>query len=127
MGGFIQEFKEFTVKGNAMDMAVGLIIGAEFGKIVNSLVNDVIMPPLGLVVGGVDFKNLAIHRKAATLDPVTKTVLAPGVDLRYGLFINNIINFIIVAFAVFMAIKAMNAIRKLEVPIIKNNISIRET
>ncbi|HQL41490.1 MAG TPA: large-conductance mechanosensitive channel protein MscL, partial [Candidatus Omnitrophota bacterium] len=86
----VQEFKDFAVKGNAIDMAVGIIIGAGFGKIVTSLVNDVIMPPIGLLLGGVDFKNLKVVLKAAVGD-------LPAVTLNYGAFINTTIDFLIVA------------------------------
>ena len=101
----ISEFKEFAVKGNAIDMAVGIIIGASFGKIINSLVNDVIMPPLGLLIGGVDFKNLKIILKAATAD-------APAVAINYGQFINTTIDFLIVAFSIFIVIKGINTLKK---------------
>ena len=108
--GFIQEFKEFAVKGNAMDMAVGIIIGAAFTKVVNSLVADVLMPPLGFVLGGVDFKDLAITLRAEAENQ-------PGVFLKYGQFINSVIDFTIQAFAMFMVIKVMNRIiRKREAP-----------
>lgn len=100
----VQEFKEFAVKGNVLDMAVGIIIGAEFGKIVNSLVSDVIMPPIGVLIGGVDFKNLAIPLKHAD----DGTVL---VAMKIGNFINTLITFTIIAFAVFMLIKAFNKMR----------------
>ena len=101
----VKEFKEFAVKGDAVDMAVGIIIGAAFGKIVSSLVTDVIMPPLGLLLGGVDFSTLALILKAATVDQ-------PAVTLKYGLFINNVINFIIVAFSIFMVVKGINTLKK---------------
>jgi len=101
----IKEFKEFAVKGNAVDMAVGIIIGASFGKIVTSLVGDVIMPPIGLLLGGVDFKNLKIILKAATLD-------APAVTLNYGQFINTAIDFLIVAFSIFLVVKGINILKK---------------
>ncbi len=99
----IQEFKTFAMKGNVVDMAVGIIIGASFGKIITSLVADVIMPPIGLLVGGIDFSRLAID-------------LGRGVVVKYGLFVNTVIDFTIVAFAIFMMIKALNALRKKEVP-----------
>ena len=101
----VKEFKEFAVKGNAVDMAVGIIIGAAFGKIVSSLVNDVVMPPIGLILGGVDFKNLKLVMKAATLD-------APAVTLNYGQFINTVVDFLIVAFAIFMVVKGINSLKK---------------
>lgn len=114
--GLAQEFKEFAVKGNVVDMAVGLIIGAEFGKIVNSLVNDVIMPPIGLLIGNVDFKNLFIVLKEGMAQPAPYPSLevakaAGAVTVNVGLFITTVITFTIVAFAVFMVIRAMNKLR----------------
>jgi large conductance mechanosensitive channel len=103
--GLIQEFKEFAVKGNVVDLAIGVIIGGAFGKIVASAVEDVIMPPLGLALGGVDFSDMAIVLQAAAGDD-------PAVLLRYGQFIQRIIDFAIVAFAVFMMVRAMNRLRK---------------
>ncbi len=105
----LDEFKAFAMRGNVVDMAVGIIIGAAFGKIVSSFVGDVIMPPLGLLIGGIDFSGLAVTLKAA--DEAAKTT---AVTLNYGKFIQTIIDFIIVAFAIFMAIKGMNALRKKE-------------
>jgi large conductance mechanosensitive channel len=105
--GMLQEFKEFAVRGNVVDMAVGIIIGASFGKIVSALVNDVVMPPLGLLLGGVDFSDKAIVLRAATATD-------PGVAIKYGVFINTMIDFGIVALAVFFLIKAINALRKKE-------------
>mgnify|MGYP003328438513 CR=1 FL=1 len=105
--GFVSEFKEFAMKGNVVDMAVGIIIGAEFGKIVNSLVNDVIMPPIGLAIGGVNFKDLKLIIQHA--DAVAKTT---EVSIGYGAFFQAIFNFIIIALAIFMMIKAINAMRK---------------
>ncbi len=101
----IKEFKEFAVKGDALDMAVGIVIGAAFGKIVSSLVNDVIMPPVGLLLGGVDFKNLALILKAATADQ-------PAVTLKYGQFLNNVLDFLIVSFAIFIVIKGLNSLKR---------------
>jgi len=101
----IKEFQEFAAKGNAMDMAIGIIIGAAFGKIVSSLVSDVIMPPIGLLLGGVDFKNLKLTLKAATID-------VPAVTLNYGQFINTVIDFLIVAFSIFIVIKGINSLKK---------------
>jgi len=108
--GLMKEFKEFAVKGNAVDLAVGIIIGGAFGKIVTSLVNDVIMPPIGMLLGKMDFSQLAITLKAASVDAAGKEV--PAVVLRYGMFINTVIDFLIVAFVIFMAIKAMNKLRR---------------
>lgn len=101
----IKEFQEFAVKGNAVDMAVGIVIGAGFSKIVSSLVGDIIMPPIGLLLGGVDFKALRLTLKAATLD-------APAVTLNYGQFINTVIDFLIVAFTIFMVIKLLNGLKR---------------
>src|SRR5262245_50408002 len=106
----LREFREFAVKGNVVDLAVGLIIGAAFGKIVTSLVSDVIMPPIGLLLGGVDFSSFAVLLKPASVDAAGKA--APAVLLRYGVFINTIIEFVIVAFAVFLLVKALNAARR---------------
>lgn len=104
--GFLSEFKEFAVKGNAMDMAVGIILGAAFNKIVQSIVNDLIMPPIGMLIGGVDFKNLVIELKEAYVNEAG--VQVPAVAVRYGLFINTLIEFVIVAFSVFVIVKFMN-------------------
>ncbi|WP_417566378.1 large-conductance mechanosensitive channel protein MscL [Marinobacter sp.] len=103
----MKEFKEFAVKGNVVDMAVGIIIGVAFGKIVSSFVADVLMPPIGMLIGGVDFSNLVITLKAAE-DGVE------AVAIRYGVFIQAVFDFVIVAFAVFMAVKALNSLRKKE-------------
>ena len=99
------EFKAFALKGNVVDMAVGIVIGASFSKIVTSLVGDVIMPPIGLILGGVDFKNLKIILKAATAN-------APAVTLNYGQFINTTIDFLIVAFCIFLVVKGVNHLKK---------------
>ncbi|KAA0969964.1 large-conductance mechanosensitive channel protein MscL [Pseudomonas sp. ANT_H12B] len=105
--GVISEFKAFAVKGNVVDMAVGIIIGAAFGKIVSSFVGDVVMPPIGLLIGGVDFSDLAVTLKAANGD-------IPAVALAYGKFIQSLIDFIIVAFAIFMGVKAINRLKREE-------------
>lgn len=102
--GMLKEFQDFALKGNVVDMAVGIIIGGAFGTIVTSLVNDVVMPPIGLLLGGVDFSNIKFVLKEATAD-------AEAVAINIGLFINALISFIIVAFAIFMVIKAMNKVR----------------
>lgn len=102
---FLQEFKEFAMRGNVIDLAVGVIIGAAFNKIVSSLVADIVMPPLGLLLGGVDFKDFAWTLKDAVGD-------APAVVLNYGMFIQNIFDFIIVAFSIFLAIRVMNKLRE---------------
>ncbi len=106
--GIVQEFKEFAVKGNALDMAVGIILGASFNKVVTSVVNDLLMPPIGLMLGGVDFKNLAWVLKDGSVGPDGKEV--GEVAVRYGQFINTTIDFLIVAFTVFMIVKVMNRV-----------------
>ncbi len=103
--GMIKEFQEFAVKGNVVDMAVGIIIGGAFGTIVKSLVDDVIMPPIGLLLGGIDFSNIVITLKEATAD-------AEAVTMNIGMFINNVISFLIVAWAVFLLVKGMNSLKK---------------
>lgn len=104
---FIQEFKEFAVKGNALDMAVGIIIGAAFNKVVTSIVQDIIMPPIGILIGGVDFKNLQVVLKSAA--PAVNGIPAkPEVAIRYGAFLNTVIEFLIIAFSVFVIVKVMN-------------------
>ena len=104
--GMLKEFRDFAIRGNAVDMAVGIIIGAAFGKIITSLVKDVVMPPIGMLLGRVDFSNLSF-----TLQEKTKTVDA--VTINYGLFINNVLDFAIVAFCIFIVVKQMNRINKL--------------
>jgi large conductance mechanosensitive channel len=114
----IKEFKEFAVKGNVVDMAVGIIIGGAFGTIVKSLVDDVIMPPVGLMLGGVDFKDLFMVLRAGDPGPPYVTIAdaqaSGAVTLNYGQFINNIIAFVIVAFAVFILVKGINRLRREE-------------
>jgi large conductance mechanosensitive channel len=105
--GMLQEFKEFAVKGNVMDMAVGVIIGGAFGKIVSSFVADVVMPPIGVMLGGVNFADLAITLKAAV-------GTSPAVVLGYGKFLQTVIDFLIIAWVVFLGIKAMNSLKKEE-------------
>ena len=107
MKSFIKEFKAFAMKGNVIDMAVGIVIGAGFGKIVSSLVNDVLMPPIGMLMGGVDFSNKILVLKDKTTDTA-------AVVVKYGVFINQIIDFIIVAFAIFIVIKAINKMKREE-------------
>ncbi len=112
--GLIKEFKEFAVRGNVMDMAIGIIIGGAFTPIVKSMVDDVIMPPIGLLTGGIDFsdKKLVLQSELREGDQV----LEPLVTLNYGNFINTVITFVIVAFAVFLLVKAMNRLRRQEAP-----------
>lgn len=103
----VQEFKKFAMRGNVVDMAVGIVIGAAFGKIVSSFVADVIMPPLGLLLGGVDFKDLVIVLQEAVGE-------TPAVVIAYGQFIQTVVDFVIIAFAIFMVIKAMNSLKAKE-------------
>ena len=110
--GMLQEFKAFAMRGNVVDMAVGIVIGGAFGKIVSSLVANIIMPPIGVITGGVDFKNLDIVLKKATVDTAGNTIAA--VTISYGTFINTIIDFVIIAFAIFMVVKAMNFAKRKE-------------
>ena len=111
--GFLKEFKAFALKGNVMDMAVGVIIGGAFGKIVTSLVNDIIMPPIGILVGGVDFTNLKLVIKKAVIENGAE--IAPAVTWNYGAFIQQVVDFTILAFCVFMMVKVMNKLMKKEV------------
>src|SRR5436309_511405 len=110
----LKEFKDFGMRGNVVDMAVGIIIGGAFGKIVTSLVSDIVMPPIGVLLGGVDFSSLAIKVKEAGVDAAGKAT--PAVMLNYGRFINTMIDFVIVAFCIFLMIKAMNALKKKPAP-----------
>lgn len=103
----LQEFKKFAMRGNVVDMAVGIIVGGAFGKIVSSFVADVIMPPIGILIGGVNFSNLSVTLKEAAGS-------AAAVTLNYGKFIQSVVDFLIIAFAIFMAIKGMNALKKKE-------------
>ncbi len=109
--GFIKEFKDFAVKGNVIDLAVGVIIGGAFGKIVTSLVNDIIMPPIGILTGGIDFANLKFVLKNAVLDETGK-VIEEAVSINYGNFINIVIQFLIIALCIFAVVKAFNALKK---------------
>ncbi|MFC5269217.1 large-conductance mechanosensitive channel protein MscL [Adhaeribacter terreus] len=111
--GFISEFKEFASKGNVMDLAVGVVIGAAFGKIVASFVNDVLMPPLGIIIGGVDFKHLKIPLKSAVME--NGKVVTEAVTLNYGNFIQTLVDFLIIAFAIFLLIKAINRLKRKKV------------
>lgn len=111
--GLVKEFKTFAMRGNVLDMAVGIIIGGAFGKIVSSFVADVIMPPIGILVGGVDFSDLKIILKEPVVGEAGK-IITPGASLNYGMFINSVIDFIIIAFAIFMMIKAVNRLQRKE-------------
>ena len=110
--GFVKEFKEFAIKGNVMDMAVGVIIGGAFGKIVSSLVNDVIMPLVGKATGGVSFTDLFVNLGEGEYKTLAEAQEAGAAVLAYGQFIQNIIDFIIIAFCIFLMIKAMNKMKK---------------
>ena len=114
--GFIKEFKEFAVKGNVMDMAVGVIIGGAFGKIVTSLVNDVLMPLIGKLTGGISFNDLFINLGDGNYQTLAAAKEAGAAVLAYGQFIQNIIDFIIIAFCIFLMIKGMNQLKKKEEP-----------
>jgi large conductance mechanosensitive channel len=116
----LKEFKAFALKGNVLDLAIGVVIGAAFGKLVDSLVKDIIMPPIGVLMGGVDFSNLfVVIKHSATAGPYATVEIAQkagAVTWNYGAFINTIISFIIVAFAIFLLVKAYNAAKKAEPP-----------
>jgi large conductance mechanosensitive channel len=104
----LKEFKEFAMRGNVLDMAVGIIIGAAFGKIITSLVGDILMPPLGLILGKVDFSNLFLNISGKSYDSLTAAKAAGAPTINYGVFLNNIIDFLIVAFAIFLLIRMVN-------------------
>jgi len=110
----LQEFKKFAMRGNVVDMAVGIIIGASFGKIISSLVNDVIMPPIGLVMGQVDFSQLFINLSGTSYETLALAREAGAPTINYGVFLNNVLDFVIVAFAIFMVIRGMNKLQKKE-------------
>jgi large conductance mechanosensitive channel len=114
----LKEFKEFIARGNVVDMAVGVIIGGAFGKIVTSFVNDIVMPPIGILLGGVDFKDLAITLKAAIGE-------TPAVQLNYGLFANTVIDFLIVAFVIFLVIKSINRLKR-PAPVVAVEVTTKE-
>jgi large conductance mechanosensitive channel len=109
--GLIQEFKEFAMKGSVVDLAVGVVIGGAFGNIVNSVVKDIIMPPIGLLIGGIDFSEIKIPIKQPLVDATNKTT-KPGVYINIGTFLNNIITFVIIAASIFMVIKLMNTLTR---------------
>ncbi len=110
----LAEFKKFAMRGNVVDMAVGIIIGAAFGKIVSSLVKDIVMPPIGLLMGGVDFSNLFVNLGEESYASLALAEAAGAPIIKYGVFINTVLDFLIVAFAIFMVIKGMNAMKKKE-------------
>ncbi len=105
--GMMSEFKDFAVKGNVIDMAVGIVIGGAFGKVVTSFVNDIIMPPIGMLIGGVDFSDLGLVLQEATAD-------SDAVTLSWGNWVQTLVNFLIIAFSIFMVVKAMNSAKKKE-------------
>ena len=110
----LKEFKEFAMRGNVVDMAVGIIIGAAFGKIVTSLVNDIIMPPIGLLVGNVDFSQLFVNLSDGAYRTLAEAQEAGAATINYGIFLQAVFDFIIVAFAIFMVVKQMNRLKKQE-------------
>ena len=110
---WLQEFKAFAVRGNVVDMAVGIVIGAAFGKTVSSFVADVIMPPIGMLIGGIDFSNLVVTLKEA-IPATADTAAQTAVTLNYGTFIQSVIDFVIIAFAIFMVVKAINRLKRKE-------------
>jgi large conductance mechanosensitive channel len=110
----LNEFKAFAMRGNVVDMAVGIIIGAAFGKIVSSFVADVIMPPIGMLMGGMDFSNLFVDLSGAGHASVAAAVEAGAPIIKYGVFINTLLDFVIIAFAIFMVIKGLNSMKKKE-------------
>jgi large conductance mechanosensitive channel len=114
--GFIGEFRDFAMKGNVLDMAVGIIIGAAFGGIVNSLVKDVIMPPVGMMMGGINFADMFVTLDGKTYATLAAAQAAAAPTINYGLFINAVINFIIVALAIFLLIRQVNAAKKKPAP-----------
>lgn len=109
---FASEFKEFALKGNVIDLAVGVVIGVAFGKIVTSFVNDILMPPIGKLVGGLDFSDLFINLSDVPVDSLAEAKAAGLATINYGIFINNIIDFIIIALAIFLVIKQINRLKR---------------
>lgn len=116
----LKEFKEFAMRGNVMDMAVGVVLGVAFGKIITSLVDDVIMPPIGLVLGNVDFSNLFINLSGKEYPSVAVAKAAGAATLNYGIFFNTVLNFIIIAFAIFLIIRSFNKMKQPEPVITKD-------
>lgn len=110
--GFLQEFKTFAVKGNAIDLAVGVVIGAAFGGIVTSLVNDIIMPPIGKLTGNIDFSNLFVNLSGTPVESLAEAKKLGLATINYGVFINTLINFLIVAFAIFLVVKQLNRLKQ---------------
>ncbi len=119
--GFISEFRDFAMKGNVLDMAIGIIIGAAFGGIVNSLVKDVIMPPIGMIMGGINFADMFVALDGKTYATLAAAQAAAAPTINYGLFINAIINFLIVALAIFLLIRQVNAAKRKPAPLEPNS------
>ena len=111
IGNWLREFREFAMRGNVVDMAVGIILGAAFGKIVTSLVNDVIMPPIGLLTGNMDFRQLFVNLGDTPYESLEAAESAGAPVIKYGMFINNVLDFVLVAAAIFVVIRAMNRLR----------------
>jgi large conductance mechanosensitive channel len=114
MNQLLEEFKKFAMRGSVVDLAVGVVIGAAFTAIVNSLVNDVVMPPIGLLLGGIDFSNFFLTLKGGSHPTLDAAKTAGAVTINYGLFLNAIIKFVIVAFAIFMVVKQINRLKQME-------------
>ena len=112
----LKEFKEFAMRGNVVDMAVGIIIGAAFGKIVSSMVQDIIMPPIGMLMGNVDFSDLFINLSSGTFNSLAEAKAAGAATINYGVFINTLLDFVIVAFAIFLLIRTINRMKRKEEP-----------
>ena len=110
----LSEFKKFAMRGNVMDMAVGIILGAAFGRIVTSFVNDILMPPIGLIVGGVDFTDLFVNLGEGTFETLAAAQEAGAVTLNYGMWLNAVMDFVIVAFAIFLVVRQMNRLKEKE-------------
>lgn len=115
----LKEFKEFAMRGNVIDMAVGIIIGAAFSKIINSLVNDILMPPIGMLIGGIDFSDLFINLSGKPYPSLKIAQAAGAATINYGMFVNDVINFVIIAFSIFLFIKGANRLFKKEEVIAK--------
>lgn len=111
-----KEFRDFAMRGNVIDLAIGVIIGTAFGRIVTSLVNDIVMPPLGVLLGKVDFSNLYINLSGQTYDSLVAAKAAGAATINYGVFINTVIDFVIVAFAIFLLVRGINRIKKTPAP-----------
>lgn len=116
-GSVFKEFKEFAMRGNVLDMAVGIVLGAAFGKIVTSFVEDILMPPLGLLIGKMDFSNLFVTLSGGTFRTLAEAKAAAAPTINYGVFVNHALNFIIVAFAIFLLVKQVNRLKREQAPV----------